>query len=189
MRRKGFTLIELLVVIAIIGILAALIIVSLTGARAKATDTQLKNNARNLDTALAQYYQDQSSVYVSAATAGGTEVSSALSTGLSPYLSGGSSSAVFGHTGTDAKYISGTYNAVAGGEYAQAWTLKNGSETAVASGNGIYCTGGQAPAAGACGADVTVGTVIVPAPGGNINITGMRTAYTGSRAFVTYGPQ
>lgn len=193
MRRKGFTLIELLVVIAIIGILAALIIVSLSGARSKATDTQLKNNARNIDTALAQYYQDNLSKYVSATTAGGVEVKGALqgTAKLDPYLSGGSSSAVWTHTGTDAKYISATYNSTVDAEYAQAWTLKTTSETAVASGNGIYCTGGQTPAAGACGADVTgsEGTVNVPAPAGSIGITLMRVAYNGSRAFVTYGPQ
>ena len=63
LQKRAFTLIELLVVIAIIGILASLIIVSLSGARSKATDTQLKNNARNIDTALAQYYQDNNSKY------------------------------------------------------------------------------------------------------------------------------
>jgi len=170
--RKGFTLIELLVVIAIIGILASLIIVSLSGARQKATDTQLKNNARNLDTALAQYYLDQTTqAYPVAATAGGTEVSTALSAGLSSYLSGGASSAAFSHSGTDAKYIS----PAGGATYMQAWTLKSGTETAITSGNGIYAI-----------TAASSGTVTA----NSLTVTGMLTAFTtATKAFVTYGPQ
>ena len=55
-KSKSFTLIELLIVVAIIGILAALIIVSVTTAAAKARDVKRQEDLRNIQKALEMYY-------------------------------------------------------------------------------------------------------------------------------------
>lgn len=59
----GFTLIELLVVIAIIGILSAIGLVSLNGAREKARDAQRKSDLAQIRTALALFYDDNGNTF------------------------------------------------------------------------------------------------------------------------------
>lgn len=55
MKNKGFTLIELLVVVSIIGILAIIIVSSLSSARNKAKDVTILNEAKELQKAIETY--------------------------------------------------------------------------------------------------------------------------------------
>lgn len=54
--KKGFTLIELLVVIAIIGVLSAVVLASLTGARSQARDSKRVSELKQIKYALELYY-------------------------------------------------------------------------------------------------------------------------------------
>ena len=56
--KKGFTLVELLVVIAIIGILASIIVVSVSSARVKARDARRKADLTQVTAAIQLYYAD-----------------------------------------------------------------------------------------------------------------------------------
>jgi type II secretion system protein G len=60
--RKGFTLIELLVVIAIIGILATVVINSLSSARKRARDARRIADMKTIYTALVLYHEDNGSI-------------------------------------------------------------------------------------------------------------------------------
>lgn len=57
-RQQGFTLIELLVVIAIIGVLASVVLASVTQAKIRAENTATLEQVRQVQLALELYYQD-----------------------------------------------------------------------------------------------------------------------------------
>jgi type II secretion system protein G len=73
MRTRGFTLIELLVVIAIIGLLASIIMVSLSGAKSKSRDSKRQADLKSIQLALSLYYNDNGmypkNIYAGAGTA------------------------------------------------------------------------------------------------------------------------
>lgn len=58
-KNRGFTLIELLVVIAIIGILASIVLVSLSGARNRAKDTRIISEMSQIRSLAELFYNEQ----------------------------------------------------------------------------------------------------------------------------------
>ncbi|HET9641468.1 MAG TPA: type II secretion system protein [Candidatus Paceibacterota bacterium] len=61
--QRGFTLIELLVVIAIIGILSAIVLVSLSSARSRGSDAAIKGDLHTVSTQVELYFMSNGSSY------------------------------------------------------------------------------------------------------------------------------
>jgi len=79
-KQRGFTLIELLVTIAIIGLLAAIVFVSLNNARAKARDTKRMADLKQIANALELYY-DKYGFYPTGSGCHGASFADSLSGG------------------------------------------------------------------------------------------------------------
>jgi len=86
-KQKGFTLIELLVVVAIIGLLASIVLASLTTARQKGRDARRLADLKEIQSALELYYSDHNVYPTSASQA-------TAATALSALVSGGYMSVV-----------------------------------------------------------------------------------------------
>lgn len=93
---KGFTLIEVLVVISIIGVLTAVLLANMAGARQRAADAKLKNDLRQLKTGLRLYYNDNQEyptesggLFVGCGAGGGTgcSVGDVFGTATDTYMS------------------------------------------------------------------------------------------------------
>ncbi len=105
--QKGFTLIELLVVIAIIGILSAVVLVSLNSARAKSRDARRLADVRQIMTALELYYNDNNAYPLTGAGIAALVSGNYLGATPAPLPGGTCASTQYTYTGTASTFTVG----------------------------------------------------------------------------------
>jgi len=90
-KKRGFTLIELLVVIAIIGILASVVLASLSTARNKGKNASVQGSMNSMRAAMEIYYSNNSNSYGTNTTAGACTVAGTAGSGFADATSNMSS--------------------------------------------------------------------------------------------------
>jgi type II secretion system protein G len=135
---KGFTLIELLVVVAIIGLLASVVLASMTAARSKARDATRLSDIHQIQIALELYHNTNgvyppsnngASVPTPSWSNSGDSSWDALQTSLSPYLHVLPKDPINdgGYPAYTYSYYAGTYGCVIGTWYVLEYSLENGT--------------------------------------------------------------
>ncbi|MDB5224520.1 MAG: gspG [Candidatus Adlerbacteria bacterium] len=115
-RNRGFTLIELLTVIAIIGILASIVVVSLSTARAKGRDGKRIADLRSIQLAVDLYYNDNTKYPINVyASSGGLTPNYMAVVPTDPSHSGMCSNGQYGTSGNEGCYMYSASNGITSG--------------------------------------------------------------------------